>query len=94
MSGTKQIGWGATCGRHRDSADAPTAVCKKQITYGKEALSDDECVLRLKRWLVMGLRIDNTDPSGRSIHLAHDARSLNDGLTLEELEAAVRALPP
>ncbi len=57
-------------------------------------MSVDECLLRLKRWLIMGLRIDNTDPSGRTIHLAHDARSLNDGLSPEELEAEVRALPP
>ena len=49
-----QIGWGLTCGLHNDR-DAHgnilnTSPCKKQLTYGQEALSDAECVVRLKRW--------------------------------------------
>ncbi len=57
-------------------------------------MSDHESVLRLKKWLIMGLRVDSTDPSSRTMHLACDARSLTDGLSPDELEAELAALPP
>lgn len=56
----KQHGWGLTCGRHTDPTQSvykkqtPCQIC---ITYGdgsrEPPLTDQECILRLKRWALV-----------------------------------------
>ena len=47
------VGWEGLCNLHQDSHDKQGASCKKSLA--KAHLSDAECKLRLKRWLVAGL---------------------------------------
>ena len=71
-----QVGWGATCGKHRDP-DFPDRVCKLNRVYG--GLTDDQLVLGLKRWLVLGHAINNLDdgpPGPKTRHMAVDVRAL------------------
>ena len=76
-----QIGWGCVCGRHRNSHDKPkSAACKKQITYGlpgSSFLNDAQCIVRLKRWLVLGLYLRESTRQ-RQDHLDFNARELTD----------------
>ncbi len=56
FSGGTHVGYGATCGRHHDMEKSIATPCKKAVTFGKAAqLSEAECILRLKRWLVAGM---------------------------------------
>ena len=74
---------------HRNQDDAAATVCKKQITYGsgKNALTDAECIRRLKQWLLKGLEIDATSPNARQTHVYKmDPRKFRD-LSDIELEA-------
>jgi hypothetical protein len=93
----KQIGCGATCYRHKNSDDIDTkhpTSCKKFISFGQKNLSRDECILRLKRWLVAGMddarfdkdwqRRDHVQMGGR-VQLSQ----LADGLSEAELDAIV-----
>ena len=51
-----RVGWGLTCNKHHDYDGSGLIVsrtpCKIQLPYGvgANALSDDECIVRLKRW--------------------------------------------
>jgi len=51
-----QTGWGLTCNKHHDHDESGLVVsrtpCKINMLYGAgaNALSDDECIVRLKRW--------------------------------------------
>ena len=47
------VGWEGLCNLHQDSHDKQGTSCKKSLAKGH--LSDAECKLRLKRWLVAGL---------------------------------------
>lgn len=84
-------GWGATCKLHRNDDDGPTTTCKKTLDYGAEGLSDEECELRLKRWLVAGLDVAVTSRTARSDHLSATRASLATGPALHELDALLAA---
>ena len=51
-----QIGWGLTCNKHHDYDESGLVVsktpCKINLIYGvgANAIPDDECIVRLKRW--------------------------------------------
>ena len=64
-------GWGAMCKCHINSWDSEGTVCKKQVTSGTgpQALSDQECRVRVKQWLLEGLRIDSSRPDARDRHV-------------------------
>ena len=84
------VGWGAACGRHHEPGGAGSLQCKKQATFGKEALSDADCRAKLKRWLLAGLSL----PDGsRSWHVNLDARQLA-GSSREDLDAEMQAELP
>ena len=93
MLGGVQIGWGATCGRHRNATDLPTTTaCKKQLLYGTGAntLTDAECLCLIKQWLIEGQHsVDNTFPTARSNHVNLNPRRFAPKLTSAELEALV-----
>lgn len=57
-----QIGWGATCGCHKNVADGNSIQCKKQIVAGQK-MSLDEARLRMKLWLLKGTDIVNSESS-------------------------------
>ena len=49
-----KTGCGPICGLHSNADDAPNIYCRiKALTFGE--LSDEECRVRLKRWLLAGL---------------------------------------
>ena len=60
-------GWGAICGLHSDPG-RPGLQCKKAMT--KAGLSDAECQLRLKRWLVEGLNDSDWVANKRASHVS------------------------
>lgn len=83
-------GWGAICGLHTDPAN-PSLQCKKAMT--KSGLSDEECQLRLKRWLVQGLDSSGWGSNKRESHvslggvqLSHFAEGLGEA-SLDRLVA-------
>jgi hypothetical protein len=90
--GGRQVGWGATCGLHHDRGGSAHLQCKKQVR--SLALSDDELVLRLKRWLVAGFHDEGWHPhTQRTRHVAMGGVSLaefSEGLSLAELDAEVQ----
>ena len=61
-------GCGATCNDHKDSSK-PTKVCKKQVGYGRSGLTEAQLLLRLKRWLLVGL--DDADWDGDELATHH-----------------------
>ena len=67
MGGGRIIGYGITCGRHRNAADKPNTVCKKQCLLGRgpRAISHHEAKLRLKRWFVAGQFLEPGWPAGK-----------------------------
>ena len=75
-------GFGAGCMRHHNVGSE--AACKVQMQ--KQGLSDDECILRLKRWLVLGLDIDPANPEGKQLHMRNRPFSLSEGKSLLELD--------
>ena len=84
------IGWGAVCGRHHEPGRAGSLQCKKQVTFGKEALSDVDCRAKLKRWLLAGL---NHPDGSRSWRVNLGARQVA-GSSREGLDAEVQAKLP
>ena len=66
--GGQQRGWGATCGGHRDAEDGQRIACKKTIS--QTGMSNEECRIRMKMWLLAGVAIEEDDPRGRSKHMA------------------------
>ena len=64
-----QTGYGAICGLHRNSEDGPGIYCRKALTTSE--LSEEDCRLRLERWLPAGLQnSDWPEGQGRSMHLS------------------------
>ena len=64
-----RTGYGAICGLHSNSEDAPGIYCRKALTIGD--LSEEDCRLRLKRWLLAGLKDDDwPEDQARSRHLS------------------------
>lgn len=88
-----QIGWGATCALHTNADDVPgvSPACKKQLVYGAEGLSDSECRVRLKLWLLAGLSIDLDSGSGRKDHVALNARTMVDETDEERVDMMLPA---
>jgi hypothetical protein len=91
LQGVK-IGWGITCGKHVDVGSDSTTSCKTSLTFGKDALSDDDCILRLKRWCL-------TEPPPRADGLMRKshindikARSLSEGASEKELDDLAKAM--
>lgn len=73
-----RTGWGMTCGIHFD-ATYPNRVCKKTLSLGTASrgteLSDEQCVIQLKRWVLKGLLIpDRGNPKAHAQHKEVDAR--------------------
>ena len=85
-----QVGWGANCHRHNNPDDGARARCKKSLGYGADALTDAQCQLHLKRWLIAGLSISTDEPNARSLHLEVDAR-FECSVGLNEAECDRRA---
>ena len=84
-----QSGWGAICGQHRDRGN--NLSCKKAMNRGD--LTDAECVLRLKRWLLAGCE-DQSWPihRQRSHHVEMGGKGLQDfaeGMSEEAMDALV-----
>ena len=90
------IGFGATCGRHRDPASA-TRCKKKRHIWEREALSAGELVVRLKRWLLAGVELEADWPADeqRKRHVALGGAGLGDfseGRGEASMDAIVAAL--
>ena len=89
-----QVGWGANCHRHNNPDDGARARCKKSLGYGADALTDAQCQLHLKRWLIAGLSISTDEPNARSLHLEVDARfECSVGLNEAECDRRAAAAP-
>ena len=82
-------GVGASCCLHHDEGDDVRKVrCQKTLAFGsRETLTEAECVLRLKRWLLQGLDLEG--PAVRTTHRLVDARRA--GLAGVELDEALTA---
>ena len=71
----RHAGWGATCGRHHNDAGAHTQ-CKKQLVFGRaRPLSDSQCIIGLKKWLILGFFLDPNETRQRTLHVSFDARA-------------------
>ena len=82
-----QTGYGAICGLHSNSEDAPGIYCRKALTTCE--LSEEDCRVRLKRWLLAGLQdSDWPEGQGRSMHLSLGGLRLVD-FSAGEPEAAL-----
>ena len=88
--GGELVGRGARCGLHRNAADGPGAVCKKSVQFGTTGCSEQDLVLRLKRWLVAGLDDGAwADDVQRGRHMAVGGvglRDLAEGLPEADLD--------
>lgn len=71
--GGAQKGWGATCGNHKNE-DGTVVECKSSIS--RASMSNDECLLRMKMWLLLGQNIEANDKEGRTKHLHIDVRTI------------------
>ena len=84
-----QTGWGAICGQHCDRGNKLS--CKKAVSRG--SLTDAECILRLKRWLIAGCSDSNWPVHRqRSHHVELGGKALQDfaqGLSEAEMDALV-----
>ena len=78
------IGWGATCGRHRDGGRHGGLQCKKQMVFAGQSEEVVQC--KLKKWLLAGYQIDPLGERCRAERLAIDARLLDWDLR-EDLDA-------
>ena len=83
--GGLHVGWGGTCSQHFD--EGCSLPCKKQ--WDKGELSDEECIIRTKMWLLAGcaLPADNN----RKTHIQINPRSFADLQTEAELDAQLAA---
>jgi hypothetical protein len=63
-------GWGATCSLHANDGEHATCKTTLALGSGSGSLTDEECTVRLKRWLIAGLAIANTGNShARADHM-------------------------
>ena len=82
-------GWGAICALHHDPHNGGL-VCKKAMAKGH--LSDEECQLRLKRWLVAGLDTAGWSENQRQFHVSMGGLQMNhfaEGLSSQDLDQQV-----
>ena len=83
-------GWGAICGLHSDHGvegeSASRTQCKKAFSCGSR--SREECVLLLKRWLLMGLMEQDDWPAHkrRTSHLHLPLDRLQEGPSEAEMD--------
>ena len=94
---TGHSGWGAICGMHKDRGEGQNSLCKKAVSMGT-TLSNADCILRLKRWLIAGMD-DSEFPRHRmrSHHVSLGGVGLGafaHGMSEEELDARVTQLGP
>ena len=90
-----QTGWGAICNMHLDKHDSGHTGCKKSVSLGMCGNSHQECILRLKRWLLAGLH-DEAWPKhrARSHHVQMGGKGMvdfADGLSEAELDTQLEA---
>ena len=72
-------GWSIVCGQHRnENCRSYKTHCKKSITAGGGTLTEEEAVLRLKRWLVQGKLTALTAGKERAAHIALGGKQLRD----------------
>jgi hypothetical protein len=67
----KRGGWGITCALHRNTSRQCRTICKKSCT--SRLLSDDQIIIGLKRWALLGSGIDiilNATTTAQIDHLA------------------------
>lgn len=87
VSHGQNTGYGATCFLHCNHGDANSRLCKKTLNFGAEGLSPEECIVRLKRWLIAGLQIDPNNHDARDMHRMVDARhECSHGVDPEQLD--------
>ena len=73
-SGGPQTGWGGTCWLHWGAKDGQRSKTECRINlpytaYG-QTLTDENCQLLVKRWLLKGLEYDpETHPDDRHLHI-------------------------
>ena len=78
-------GFSVWCSRHSNVTDSYR--CKADISGS--SLSDEEKLLRLKRWCIKGYQVDPEELQGRESHMQYGpCRRCTDLLTLEELAAS------
>ena len=84
------VGYGANCLKHLDPGNANT--CTKAITYGtKPPLTDQDCIAKLKYWLLSGFDISPDEKKPRFKHVREmDARAMPVH-TDAELDTMLRA---
>ena len=81
--------WCAICALHHDPHNGGL-VCKKAMAKGP--LSDEECQLRLKRWLVAGLDTAGWSENQRQFHVSMGGLQMNhfaEGLSSQDLDQQV-----
>ena len=82
---------------HKNEEDNHYGKCKKTLNFGKGAdkLTEDDVLLRLKRWMLKGLEQSLSSGlvvSARSAHQAVDARwECDHGASSEEVDARLQA---
>jgi hypothetical protein len=82
-------GWGVTCGRHTNTEQK--AVCKIQLQMRGRSrfdplLSNEECVIQLKRWCLAGIAIPQDAVDGKRQHFAIAARTVGAQSEVEDLD--------
>ena len=89
------VGWGVRCGLHWNGPGDPRKTCCQTSCSwsGNPRLSDAECILRLKRWVVLGLQnIEPDDDLARWKHVHQfKAKAQIAGMSAEELDAFMLA---
>jgi hypothetical protein len=80
------IGWGATCGQHRDQDEGNKIQCKRQLMLS--GLSSDDCRRMLKAWLLAGHRLPGDHAKGRTAHMDIKPRGINPLPSEAELDEA------
>jgi hypothetical protein len=87
------IGWGGTCGRHRNVAGGGKTRCKIQLPFGRrDPIPSDVCRAKVKAWLLEGLRIPPNQADGQSAHVNIKPRYIEPDLTDAEMDARVEEL--
>ena len=78
---------------HADEADSGLTQCKKYCRIGSTGCTDEDLILRLKRWLVAGCDDRDWDPTTkRTQHLRMGGvglRDFADGLSTADLDRIV-----
>ena len=89
------LGLSIVCKRHQDPSDAEHHPCARSLLFasGETKLSEFDCEMALKRWLIKGFGMEN-DGHGRAKHMANDVKPralLETPLTAEEKLAAINS---